>query len=301
MKDGIKLKSALLVLLAGVLWGSTGLFVRPLRERGLTSTDIVFLKLILTAVIMAVVLLIKDRKLFRIRLKDLWCFVGTGIFSIVFFSVCYYKAIETTTLSVAAILLYTSPAFVMLLSAVLFKERLTTRKIVALALALAGLVFVTGVIGGGGKLTLGVILTGLGSGLGYGLYSIFGRYALERGYDPFTINFYTFLLAAVSSGFLASPARVAEMATSSAGNMLFSLAFAVIVSVLPFLVYTIGLRNLENGQAAIIASIEPVVATLLGAVFLHEKLTSGVLLGAALILGGIVVSNLQGKHSVRRL
>ena len=294
------MKSALLVMLAGVLWGSTGLFVRPLSEMGLTSTDIVFLKLLLTAVIVAVILLVKDRKLFRIRLKDLWCFVGTGIISIVLFSVCYYNTIAKTSMAVAAILLYTSPAFIILLSAPLFKEKLTGRKITALALVFAGLVFVTGVLGGGGRLTLGVILSGLGSGLFYGLYSIFGRYALEKGYDPFTINFYTFLLAAVSSGFIGSPANVLSVMTASAGNMLFGVAFAVVISLVPFLVYTIGLRNLENGQAAIIASIEPVVAALLGVIVMGEKMTTSVLIGTILVLAGIVVSNIGPKKSLEQ-
>ena len=294
------MKSALLVMLAGVLWGSTGLFVRPLSEMGLTSTDMVFLKLFLTAVIVAVILLVKDRKLFRIRLKDLWCFVGTGIISIVLFSVCYYNTIAKTSMAVAAILLYTSPAFIILLSAPLFKEKLTGRKITALALVFAGLVFVTGVLGGGGRLTLGVILSGLGSGLFYGLYSIFGRYALEKGYDPFTINFYTFLLAAVSSGFIGSPANVLSVMTASACNMLFGVAFAVVISLVPFLVYTIGLRNLENGQAAIIASIEPVVAALLGVIVMGEKMTTSVLIGTILVLAGIVVSNLGPKKSLEQ-
>ena len=294
------MKSALLVMLAGVLWGSTGLFVRPLSEMGLTSTDMVFLKLFLTAVIVAVILLVKDRKLFRIRLKDLWCFVGTGIISIVLFSVCYYNTIAKTSMAVAAILLYTSPAFIILLSAPLFKEKLTGRKITALALVFAGLVFVTGVLGGGGRLTFGVILSGLGSGLFYGLYSIFGRYALEKGYDPFTINFYTFLLAAVSSGFIGSPANVLSVMTASAGNMLFGVVFAVVISLVPFLLYTIGLRNLENGQAAIIASIEPVVAALLGVIVMGEKMTTSVLIGTILVLAGIVVSNLGPKKSLEQ-
>ncbi|MBQ1483949.1 MAG: EamA family transporter [Eubacterium sp.] len=299
MKDRTKLKSALLVMLAGILWGSTGVFVRPLEGKGLGSTDIVFLKLLITAIIMAAVLLIKDRKLFRIRLKDLWCFVGTGIFSIVFFSVCYYKTIAVSSMSISAILLYTAPAFVILLSALLFKERLTKRRILALALAFTGLVFVTGVLGGGDRLTFGVLLTGLGSGLGYGLYSIFGRYALERGYDPLTINFYTFLLAAISSGLISSPGRVLAMMTGSAGNLALSVAFAVIVSVMPFLVYTIGLKNLENGQAAIIASIEPVVATLLGIIFFREKMTVSILTGSVLVLAGILVSNLPARNAVQ--
>ena len=111
----------ILILTAGILWGCMGLFVRPFNEMGLTTWDIVFLRAILTTVFMAVVLLIKDKRLFKIRLKDIWCFFGTGIVSIVFFNMCYFKEITVTSLSVAAILLYTAPAFVMIISAICFK------------------------------------------------------------------------------------------------------------------------------------------------------------------------------------
>ena len=102
------------ILLAGMLWGTMGFWVRELNGRGLVSMDIVFLRSAVTVFIMLAVLLIKDRKLLRIKLKDLWCFAGTGLCSIVFFNFCYFRAIMLTTLSVAAVLLYTAPAFVIL-------------------------------------------------------------------------------------------------------------------------------------------------------------------------------------------
>ena len=78
----------ILILVAGILWGSMGLFVRTLNAQGLASMDIVGLRAVVTAVSMLLFLLIFDRKLFVIRLKDLWCFLGTGICSIVFFNYC---------------------------------------------------------------------------------------------------------------------------------------------------------------------------------------------------------------------
>ena len=57
----------------------------------------------------AILIFIKDKNLFKIKLRDLWCFAGTGLLSIVFFNLCYFKEITITSLSVAAILLYTAP------------------------------------------------------------------------------------------------------------------------------------------------------------------------------------------------
>ncbi len=287
--------SKLLIMLAGILWGCMGLFVRPFNDKGLNSWDIVFLRAMLTTVFMALILVIKDKSLFKIKMKDIWCFLGTGLLSIVFFNLCYFKEITITSLSVAAILLYTAPAFVMVISAFCFKERLTKLKVLALILSFTGLIFVTGVLGGGERLTVKTLFIGLGAGLGYALYSIFGRYALERGYNSYTISFYTFLFATAATMFFASPLEVASVVTSSLGSVILAIIFVLISTVVPYLVYTIGLKSVENGQASIIASIEPVIATLNGIIWFSEKMTSGVVIGIILVLSGIVISNIKMK------
>lgn len=299
MKDRKKTVSMILILTAGILWGCMGLFVRPFNEMGLTTWDIVFLRAVLTTVFMAVVLLIKDKRLFKIRLKDIWCFFGTGILSIVFFNMCYFKEITVTSLSVAAILLYTAPAFVMIISAICFKERLTTTKIIALILAFMGLIFVTGVFSNSEKLTLPTLFIGLGAGLGYALYSIFSRFAIERGYDSYAISFYTFLFATFTTVFFADSMKVANVVTSSYESFVLALIFALVSTIIPYLTYTIGLKAVENGQASIIASIEPVAATFIGIVWYKEKLSLSVIIGALLVIAGIVVSNVRLSINLR--
>lgn len=289
--------SIIFILLAGICWGFMGLFVRPLSEKGLSSWDIVFLRSSLTAAFLAVFLLILDRKRFRIRIKDIWCFAGTGLLSIVFFNFCYFREITVTSLSVAAILLYTAPAFVMVISAVLFRERITLVKAAALVLSFTGLIFVTGVLGHGEKLTPEVILTGLGAGLGYALYSIFGRFAIDRGYDSYTISFYTFLFAGIATFFFADPARTARAATDSSWSIFFVFIFVMVSTVLPYLLYTKGLRKVDNSRASIIASVEPVAATLIGILVYGEKMTLETAAGIILVLSGIVLANLfTGKE-----
>lgn len=285
--------SVFFILLAGCLWGCMGLFVRPLNKKGFSSWDIVFVRAVVTMLCMGIFLIIYDRKMFRIKLKDIWCFLGTGLLSIVFFNLCYFKEITLTTLSVAAILLYTAPAFVMVISAFCFKEIFTGRKLLSLAFSFVGLIFVTGVIGDAGRLTLNTLLIGLGAGLGYALYSIFGRYALERGYHTFTISFYTFLFATIGTLFFSHPLFIMRQVTSSAGSIGFVLAFALVSTVIPYIVYTIGLKEVENGFASIIASIEPVIATINGILWFQEKLRVGVIIGIVLVLMGIIISNLS--------
>ena len=195
----IKKTAPFLVLLAGILWGTMGLFVRTLNGKGLNTMEIVALRSIVTCAVLFLFLLVYNRQMLKIRLKDVWCFVGAGLFSIVFFNYCYFKAITMTSLSVAAVLLYTAPVMVMIMSYFLFHEKFTRRKVVAVVLTFLGCVLVTGIAGNGAALSPKGILVGLGAGFGYALYSIFGKFAIERGYHSFTISFYTFLMAAIGS------------------------------------------------------------------------------------------------------
>ena len=292
----------LLVLAAGSFWGLMGLLVRSLNEAGLSSMEICFVRAVITLVCMLAGLLLLDRKALQIRLKDTWCFVGTGALSVTFFNFCYFKTMTLTSLSVAAVLLYTAPAFVMLMSAVLFGEKLTMQKVTALFLAFVGCCFVSGIVGGAGTLSLKGILYGLGAGFGYALYSIFGRYALERNYSSITISFYTFLFAALSSVIFVDGGKVLSTVGSSLQLGCKTVLLVLLVTLIPYLCYTRGLKGMENGTASVLASIEPVVATLVGILIYKEKMNMWNLLGICLVLGSIVLINIRfGKRNERGL
>ncbi len=202
-KNNKAVVGSILIILAGCFWGSMGIFVRKLGTYGFSSIQIVSIRVTLAALLFALVLLIKDRAGFKFFLRDLPLFLGLGFGSILFFTVCYFTAITMMPLSTAAILLYTLPVWIMLMSVMFFHEKLDSRKLIAIILAFAGCVMVSGISGGG--LTPIGLLVGLGSGLGYGLYSILGTMALRR-YSPYTVTTYTFLFAAVGSWIICRPA-----------------------------------------------------------------------------------------------
>jgi drug/metabolite transporter (DMT)-like permease len=277
------------ILTAGILWGCLGIFVRKLNAQGLFSMDIVSLRAMVTCLCMAGFLAFYDRTLFKVHWKDLWCFVGTGICSIVFFNFCYFKAMAMTSLSVAAVLLYTAPAIVMVLSFFLFQEPFTKRKIIALIFTFSGCVLVTGVITNPGNVSAGGILCGLGAGLGYALYSIFGRYAIKKGYHTLTITFYTFLIASIGTFFFVDLGKIFAVITESTGMFGFGMALGIVGTVLPYMTYTVGLQFVDNSKASIIASIEPVTATLLGVILYGENMTISGLLGMVFVLIGLFI------------
>ena len=293
MKKNSSLLGPALIILAAVFWGSMGLFVRPLSARGFSSLQITSARLTLGALVFCGILLLRDPQGFRIRRKDVPLFLGLGLASVLFFTVCYFTAITMMPLSTAAILLYTSPIWIMLMSVLFFREKLSARKLLALALAFGGCVLVSGFSGGG--LTTAGLLLGLGAGFGYGLYSIFGTVALRR-YSPLTVTTWAFVISAVGSWFISRPAdMLAKIAAapSPAGLLLFFLLTALVTAVVPYLSYTQGLQTVEASRAGIIATIEPLVATLVGVLVFSEPMTLMNCLGIAMILSAVVLLNLK--------
>ena len=280
-----------LVILAACFWGSMGIFVRKLDTYGFNSIQIVSIRVTLAALIFCGILFVKDRTGFRISVRDIPLFIGLGFGSILFFTVCYFSAIKIMPLSAAAILLYTSPIWIMLMSALFFHEKMNSRMILALILAFGGCVMVSGISGEG--IPLNGLLLGLGSGIGYGLYSILGTIALRR-YSPYTVTAYTFLLAAVGSWLICGPKdMVSKFAAADdlTGLMLLCLLTALVTAVVPFLAYTLGLQTLEASKAGILATLEPLVATIIGIVYFSEPLTILSGIGILLILGAVVILN----------
>ncbi len=276
------------VIAAGVLWGIISIFIKGLNASDLSSIQILQLRAIIASLIMAPYLFIIDKKLLYFSLKDIWMFIGTGVISLTFFSMCYFRTIIESGASVAVILLYTSPIFVILFSLILFKERITAVKLIALIMTFAGCILVSGLGRDGAGITVKGFIIGLGSGLGYALYSIFSRYALKK-YHVLTITFYTFLFSGLSIIPFSGLGPGSEIMQPQL--LLYGVGIAVFCTVLPYLFYTYGMTRLETGKAAILVTVEPLVGTLVGCCLYGEPMTliktTGIILtfGAVILLG----------------
>lgn len=276
---------SLLTVLAGVLWGVISIFVKNLTAAGLTSLQIMLFRAALSGAMLFIFLLIKDRSLLKIELRDLWMFVGTGVVSLTFFSLCYFKTILEVGTSIAVILLYTSPIFILLISAVLFKEKITWVKIIALVLTFAGCILVSGIAGGGHISARGFAI-GLCAGFGYALYSIFSRFALKK-YNSLTVTFYTFIFSGLS---LIPFVHVEQLPQLMTGPVwLWAAGIALVCTVLPYIFYTYGLSGLETGKAAILVTVEPLVGTLVGFLLWGEPFSFVKLAGIICIFTAVVL------------
>lgn len=292
----MKFKAYLYIIAAASLWGLIGLFVKILSAQGFSSMQIVALRSLASAVCITVVLCKLGKEYFRVCWQDLWLFIGTGILSLTFFNYCYFNCINASSLAAAALLLYTAPIFVMLMSLVLFHERFTITKGIALLTTFIGCALITGILNTAADFSFTALLYGLGSGIGYALYSIFGKFAVRK-YSSATISAYTFYFSTLSSLPLADFS--AENGQWNITTLMAALGIGGLCAVIPYLLYNRGLQEVEATQASILATVEPLVAACVGILCFSEPVTWQKLAGIALILASVIILNLHSKNVSR--
>ena len=278
------------IVVAASFWGVIGVFSRELVDRGLASIQVTEVRCIVTAISLAVVLAIYDRNLLKIDIKDIWMFFGTGVIGIISFNVLYFEAAEIVSLSMTSVLLYTAPFFVVILSTIFFKEALTKQKGISLILAFLGCLLISNIVGS--EFNAKGFLLGLGSGIGYALYTIFGKIALRK-YHAFTLTFYTFAVAGICLIPFSDLPYMLDVSMNVEGAMMWMLALGILITTLPYFLYNYGLHRMDAGVASVMAFIEPMVATIAGFLIYNESPTMANFIGIGLILSAVIILNLQ--------
>ena len=276
------------------LWGFIGIFLNVLS--GFSSADLLVIRSLITAALLFTFIAVKDYRLLKIHLRDIWYFIGTGIISFASYSFAYFAAIRLTSMAAAAILLYTSPIFVTVMSVLIFREKLTLKKAAAVILAFSGCILITG-LGTETQLNAKGLCAGLISGFCYALYSIFGKIALKK-YSTLTVTAYTFLFASAAVLPLADFGSI--RANLDMHNTLILILFALLTGLVPYALYTYGLSRTPAGKAAIIACIEPVTASLAGCFILGEEMSLKTISGIILVLSAVIVLQIKEKASSKK-
>lgn len=285
----IKRIALLLPIMSGILFGSAGVFIRKLGEFGMDNMTILFSRVFFAILILFIGILVYDRNLFRIRLRDLPVFIGSGLLGMLGINLCYTEAINYLTLSLAAVLLSTAPVFVMLMAAVIFKERITRRKLVCMLLAIAGCAMATGIFDQTVSFSAKGVVLGVLSAIFYALYSICSRIATDRGYHTFTIIFYSVLMLLIVLAPFADIGQLVDFAAQApAAHMTFYISHSLFTSVLPYVFLTLALMYAEAGIVSILASGgEPVSAVVFGMIFYEEMPTPLAAVGMAVTIAAL--------------
>ena len=294
-----------MVIISAILWGLYGSFVTVLTSMGLSGNALVFLRTLATSLPVGILMLFTDRSAFKLRRADVPLFFAYGLLSLLFFTFCYTNAIKVTKIATAAALLYTAPAIVMVLSAILFGEKLHARKVFCCLLAVIGCAFASGLgaelfagaaatgasAAAGAPFTLAGLLLGLGAGLGYALYSIFSRMILNRGYSVYTNVFYSFGIAMFGFLALSCAEGSAGQVFESPARTALALLCGLLTGSLAYVLYTAGMKGMETSRAAQLTTIEPVTAAILGFVLFHQPLSVWEIAGIIMVVGSVILMN----------
>jgi len=288
------LLGVLSVIGASIVWGSVGLAVRKLSDAGLSSIDAVEVRSIFAIILTGIYMLIVDRSLFRFKLKDIWCFLGTGILNMMVQSLAYFYCIKATSLAVAGAFCQTGPMFAIIFGCILFKEKFTLKKLIAMVLTFGGCLLASKLTGSEALSLIGILL-GLVTGIGYSMYSVFGRFAINKGYKSTTITFYSFVFCGLIGACICDWGQIAGAVAADPGILKWMALIGAGVGFAGYMLYTIGLKNFETGTASILCSFELVTATIIGVFMYGEELTTQVAIGLLMIFAGIIIINVQPK------
>lgn len=257
-------------ILAGILWGATGIFIRKSTELSMNNITIVSSKGVTASVIMFVSIFLYNKSLIKIHLKDIFIFISAALIGMLGVNIFFNESVSFLSLSLAAVLLSLSPIFVLLLSYFLYKEKITLKKLISIILAFVGCILVSNILKSEIKISLWGVISGLLAAFSYALYSIISKKAMLKGYHSLTITLYAFIFIAIITAPLADWNLIIDLIKKDNNIFIFIILHSLLVLILPYVFYTVSLNYMDTGKASILASCEPIAASVFGIIFFNE-------------------------------
>lgn len=262
----------ILPILAGLMFGSSGIFVRTLTQNGIDSTTLLFLRFSIAIIPILIAILLTDKKLLKISLDDLplilicaMCIVGLNL--------CYNESMNSVPLSLAAVLLSLAPIYVLIFAYVFFQEKITSQKIICMILAIFGCILMTGVVESNlSDIPLFGILSGIGAGLFWAVYLMASKKSIERGNHTFTILLYSIIIISIALIPFTDYSQITDFVNiNPALTILFLIIHSTCSFALPYIFSTLSLNYIDSGVSSILLSgAEPFAALIFGLILYSE-------------------------------
>lgn len=286
-------KGYLLIFAAGCIWGTIGVFVTKLSEFGSTPALTGLLRMIFAFLILATLTISKfGIQALKIDRKTLLFCMILGLVNQGIYNALYSFAITEVGISISAVLLNSGPVFTAIASVLVFSEKITRVKALGLIINISGCILAaTGGRFDAVNLSLIGLLCGVGASFCYAMTPIIGRLASGKA-NAFVVSTYSFLFGAIFLAVMLQPWKTTILLNQNI--LITGFLYALIPTALAYLLYYPGLQRIkESSKVPIIASMETVVATLLGVLLFHENIRFLNYLGIFLVLFSVVVINLK--------
>lgn len=286
----------LYALLAALLFGANGSLTKLIVEAGLTPMQLTQFRTLGTAVLAGAVLLVTDRRAFRLRPRQLMVMAVLGVGGVALLQASYAAALQLLPVGIALLLEYTAVLMVALVAFFGFRERVKARIWVAIGLVLVGLAVVAQVWASSLD-AMGVVLA-LVAAVTLAFYFLVGERQVGAT-SPLAVAFWTMLFATIfwalfSGWWTLRPATFAapvDLGGDVALPLVVPLAVTVVLgSFAPFLLSFSALKHLSATAAGIVASSEVLFAFVVAWLWLGERLSALQIAGAAVVLAGIVLA-----------
>ena len=286
-----------LPIISGILYGSSGIFVRTLTQNGIDATTLLFLRFSIAIPVMVIAILATDKKQLKIKLSDIKLLIITAM-GIIGLNVLYNIAMNTISLSIAAVLLSSDPVFVLIIAYLIFKEKITKSKVLSIILVIIGCILTTGLIEGNASNITGIgIIGGIGAAIFWVIYMMGSKKALENGLHTYTILLYSILINTIILIPFTSFNQITTFVNADIlGNTIFLILHSTLSFAIPYILLTVSIKYIDSGSASIFASgAEPLAALIFGMLFYSEIPT--ILMFSGIILTIIALAILSKSES----
>jgi drug/metabolite transporter (DMT)-like permease len=289
-----------MVAIAATLFAVNGSVSKVVLDSSLSSLELAQIRATCAALGLLAFLLIFARPKLRVDRRELLFLAAFGVVGVALVQWLYFVAIHNLPVGVALLIEFTAPLFVALFARFVYKERIRRRIWVAVILCIAGLGVVVEVWAGVAFSTVGVTAA-LGGAFGLTAYLLMAERE-RRHRDPVSLSFYGFffaaLLWAVVQPLWEFPWDVLGETVSLQGNLAehsapvwLLVGFIIVVgTMITFSLLTGALRHISATRASIVATLEPVIATVVAWMWLGETFGATQLIGGAVVLSGIFVA-----------
>ena len=280
-----------LALIAVVaVWAGSFSVIKTLLDHGLAAEDIAILRYAIALPGFVLVLWLA-RGLPGLTLRDAGRVAAAGLFVVLGYHLSLNLGTRHTTSGVAALVVALAPAMTLVLAFLLGLDRIRTRQVLGLSVAFAGVAVVI-TLGTGEELSLGSAkgpLIVLGAPLSFALYNVLLKPLFVR-HDLLALTAATSLVGTLALVPFVDGSTVEAVKGVSAGDLALLLYLGVLATLLGYVVWNVGLRALGPTRAVSYTNANSPLAVTFGALFLGEAVTSWLVLGGVLVVGGIVVA-----------
>ena len=273
------------------MFGSSGIFVRTLTYNGIDQTTLLFLRFSIAVIPILMAIFLTDRKLLKISLSDLPLFLVCAI-CIIGLNLCYNESMNTVPLSLAAVLLSLAPIYVLIIAYLLFGEKITSKKLICMGLALIGCILMTGVLETPLKnIPLFGILSGIGAGLFWAVYLMASKKSIEMGNHTYTILIYSIIFITIALIPFTDFAQISNfISINPCMTILFLVLHSTFSFALPYIFSTLSLNYMDSGTSSILLSgAEPFAALIFGLIIYGEIPTVLMFLGFILTITAMML------------